>query len=553
MAIAAPSPKLTPSRRVEWWLLLAVLGAAAVRILFFYQSRVTFEDSLISLRYAENLVAGHGMVYNPGERVFGASTPLYVLLLAFLSWLHLPALVAARWLAVLADTATLFLWGRHLWRRMGAPLASLAFALFFGLSPVMVEVGVSGMETSFALLLLSLALLGDLEDRPMLCGAGLGLLILVRPDGLIAAVVLLGLRWLRTKSTPWRIALIAGFIVLPWVLFATAYYGSPIPHSIPAKVAAYNLHRKDAAVNLWGTLAMLAPVDRPYARLAFALVFCPCWLMGLYTAVRSERLRPVAVLFLVWWAYMVVPRTVLFTWYYPLLLMPAYLLGAVGVDAWSRRERWRGWWTGIALTWLGVSLTLYLSFALGQREKLQKEELAVRMAAGIWLRDHTPLDARIAMEPIGYMGYYSGRRILDEVGLVSPEMVPLNRKGDGWFAEMLRRFQPDYVVERPYYLLHNKTLLSDIPMFHTPSEREQFAAEYAPVAHFSSDDRIKGRQWKDYRFVIFRRRSPVEAVAHRIALDALDPAARAVQIEMALTDGMGLKPPAGVTEPPAAR
>jgi hypothetical protein len=69
---------------------LLVLGVAGVRLLFLAQTGVTYEDSLISLRYAENLAAGRGLVYNPGEPVFGASTPLYVLLLAALVRLGLP-------------------------------------------------------------------------------------------------------------------------------------------------------------------------------------------------------------------------------------------------------------------------------------------------------------------------------------------------------------------------------------------------------------------------------------------------------------------------------
>src|SRR5689334_12867356 len=39
------------------------------------------DDAYISYRYAQNLVAGQGLVFNPGERVEGYSNLLYVLLL----------------------------------------------------------------------------------------------------------------------------------------------------------------------------------------------------------------------------------------------------------------------------------------------------------------------------------------------------------------------------------------------------------------------------------------------------------------------------------------
>jgi len=54
----------------------------------------------------------------------------------------------------------------------------------------------------------------------------------------------------------------------------------------------------------------------------------------------------------------------------------------------------------------------------------QGREDTLRRPLGLWLRDHVGSDERVLLEPIGYAGYYSGRRILDMVGLVSPEVLP---------------------------------------------------------------------------------------------------------------------------------
>ncbi|HEU4753052.1 MAG TPA: hypothetical protein VFU47_08080, partial [Armatimonadota bacterium] len=263
MSETPPKPELRNAGR--WLILLAV---AVVLLRWAYQAftGITFEDSLISLRYAENLASGLGMVYNPGERVFGASTPLHVLLLSGLTRIGLPALTVAKLLTGAADGVTLYLWGRWLLKATGRLRAALAFALLFGLSPLMVQVSVSGMETSFALLLLTLAVVWDSEERPLLCGLALGLLILVRPDGLLAALVLLGLRALRTRAVPWLPAGVAVLVTLPWVVSATLYYGSPIPNSIPAKAAAYNLHRTSLWPSFFGLLAELAPIRGPVGR-----------------------------------------------------------------------------------------------------------------------------------------------------------------------------------------------------------------------------------------------------------------------------------------------
>ncbi|MBM4014210.1 MAG: hypothetical protein FJ293_04500, partial [Planctomycetes bacterium] len=79
------------------------------------------DDMMITLRYARNLAAGAGLVWNPGEQVEGITNLLWALLLAPLHWLLPPeraaagaiALDAGLLLALLAATARLA-------RRLGA-------------------------------------------------------------------------------------------------------------------------------------------------------------------------------------------------------------------------------------------------------------------------------------------------------------------------------------------------------------------------------------------------------------------------------------------------
>ncbi|HTE16862.1 MAG TPA: hypothetical protein VK689_00600, partial [Armatimonadota bacterium] len=496
MTFSPPAPRTLRHASPTLLLLAFAAMAVLVRWVVLAVTGITFEDSLISLRYAENLASGHGMVYNPGERVFGASTPLYVLFLAGLTRLGMPALGVAKALAALSDGVTLYLWGRWLFRVTGGARAPLWFSLLFGLSPVIVLVSVSGMETSFALLLLSLAVLWTMEEREgtpwqrWRVGLVLGLLMLVRPDGAIAAVVLLGHFWWRTRRLPWRAALLATAILLPWLATAIWYYGTPIPNSIPAKAAAYNLHRPSALPNLWATLALMAPIREPWGRLLTNALLLPFLVLGVTRAWRTPALRPLALLLGAWWAYLVLPRTMLFPWYYPLLTLPVYVLSALGfgatqanhtagyVDATPAAERsLRPRRSGAVAALLTVGLLGYLHHEGQAAQRVQHAELAVRKQIGLWLRENTRPHVRVALEPIGYVGYYSRRRILDEVGLVSPEMIPLNREGAGWFGRMLKRHRPDYVVERPTYLIRNETLLTGVPMFGTEAEREAFLAE----------------------------------------------------------------------------
>ena len=69
--------------------ILAVAGV--VWVAFRLYTGMILEDALITFRYAENLAAGDGFAFNPGEPVLGTTTPLLTGLLAATSWLFGPA------------------------------------------------------------------------------------------------------------------------------------------------------------------------------------------------------------------------------------------------------------------------------------------------------------------------------------------------------------------------------------------------------------------------------------------------------------------------------
>src|SRR5580700_1207941 len=70
----------TTSTKFLWLLGLAGI----IRILF--AGRLLpdglFDDAYITFRYAANLARGFGLVFNPGERVLGTTSPLFTFILA---------------------------------------------------------------------------------------------------------------------------------------------------------------------------------------------------------------------------------------------------------------------------------------------------------------------------------------------------------------------------------------------------------------------------------------------------------------------------------------
>src|SRR5438552_1037145 len=103
------------------------------------------EDAYITFRYARSLASGSGLVYNPGERVMGFSSPLWTIWNALgYAVLHQP-LLWSRATSLAADAVTLLTLGGLLARQASAASAR-CFTVFFALWPYFPAVGMSGLE-----------------------------------------------------------------------------------------------------------------------------------------------------------------------------------------------------------------------------------------------------------------------------------------------------------------------------------------------------------------------------------------------------------------------
>ena len=191
-----PSASFSP-RKFAW---IAALSAPWLALLAYlaYISRFFVDDAFISFRYARNLLEGHGLVWNPGERVEGYSNFLWVLELAAI-WAvtGVPPEDAARWLSVAYTAATLGAMAWWAWRLPGLRERGLvwwmALALLCSSATFALWTSAGGLETrqfTFFVLLAVVALTAHRGSRRGLAVASLSLALaaLTRPEGpLIAA------------------------------------------------------------------------------------------------------------------------------------------------------------------------------------------------------------------------------------------------------------------------------------------------------------------------------------------------------------------------------
>lgn len=241
----------------------SLLAAAALMfaVLARYHWQDLSDDAFIVFRYARNLLAGQGPVWNPGETVEGFSSPLWLGLLAAGGALGLPLPAWAGALGAGFLAACLFLTHRLCDAlcdsRRAAACACLAVALLYPLY----YWATAGLETTMFAALVTAAAWSLVASVPRGWVPVAALLGVARPEGpflALALVALVGLAHGRAALGAHRLAL-AFLPMLLWFLFRRVYYGDWLPNPYYAKATGVLGPRIEAGLiySIWALLAWL--------------------------------------------------------------------------------------------------------------------------------------------------------------------------------------------------------------------------------------------------------------------------------------------------------
>lgn len=474
---------------------LSILGVVLVH---FLAAVSPYDDTYIIFRYVENFLEGRGAVYNTGEKVLGVSCPLYpawlALLKALVPGVDLPSL-AARGNSLFLVAAGVLIY--FLLRRlgMGAVASALAGSAAL-LNDEILRPSIAGMESSLFLALLfgSLGALSCGRDATAVLLASLA--TLARPEGVFVLAVVIAARFLDPATRTLESRLLAGALpLLIWVVGATAYYGTPIPHSVIAKASGlYPLPPATAILDLMARLGHLIadgvsaaarkvagllgsgalprePAPQwPYVLLGLALL---AWIVARWWHLSDGRRRPrvlalPACLLLVL-AFYALSNPLLMPWYIPLVYAPELVMTVAACTAPGRNALWKRAAGGLVLSL--VLATVIVSFVFHVRPSnwsliahgATNADAAERMAAyrrtAEWLERASDASDSIAAPEIGVLGYLLDRRMLDACGLVTPEAlpylpIPYEQRGDqpGVISvDFVRGTRPDFVVTFPVF------------------------------------------------------------------------------------------------------
>lgn len=457
-------------------------------LLFALHTNHVWEDYYITYRSSKNLATGHGLVFNHGDRLHTFTSPLGVLLPAVASLLTANSSDnAALWIframcgvALGGAAMLLFALGRRA-RWPGAAGALLVVLLASDAKSL--DFTINGMETGFMLLFLAYALWAHLAPGPRqwlhLGGAWAGLMW-TRPDSFIYIGVVAAGCWIfnqpeRTggdRRQQLGLFLKAGLLTTalygPWLLWAGWYYGTPVPNTIVAKGL------QSGGLPVWSRFTANAWQlpwqiwqDRTAAPASFLPSYhqfgpWPAWMLPLgkmlgtaaclvwvLPRVRIEA-RFASLGYFVAAAYLSFVPYYPFPWYLPPTALLAYVaLGSVFGQLWCALPRVARWPLGAtAGLVVAAGVVLTLGSARQMRAQQQIVEDGNRRVVGTWLRDNARPGDTVFMEPLGYIGFFSGLKTYDWPGMSSREVVQARGLvGPGW-AEIILWLQPDWLVLR---------------------------------------------------------------------------------------------------------
>jgi hypothetical protein len=483
-AAAAPAASRNASfaTSVPQFLYVCALLLVVTRVAMALQQPLASEDAYITFRYARMAASGQGLVYNAGERVMGFTSLPWTLWCALGALLHIDLVWWARLTSVVADLATLWLGWQLLTDAPGAsksepPVAARTFAVFFAGWPMFAAACATGLEVN-AFLALALLSAWLVARGSRAAGPVLGLFAVMRPEGLAAAVVI-------ALAARWRARLEALAVIAICVVGLTVYYGSAVPQSVVAKAMLYGTPGPWAGRHWWEWLlpfpfGRFPVVSEGQHLLPIAAVFAAALVAGARQLAREPRSGAALAAgagVAVWLGYALLG--VAYFWWYLVLPLGAFAL--VAAAGFAHVVRGRAIPVAATLTVLGtwtVAVPLYVGRAQAEAASFgpPAELLATRARPG----------ESVFLEPIGWIGFRSGLRVLDEIGLVSPEIARRRLRGAGWYADIVRGAHPDWLVVRAEVLESGTSFAGAGAPFRSTSERDAVLAGYEVVSPAST-------------------------------------------------------------------
>jgi arabinofuranosyltransferase len=404
--------------------LVAIVGACAWTL-----RDVRNDDAYITYRYAQNLLDGRGLVFNPGEAVLATTAPGHALFLATGGLVSADLVVVALVLSAAALVA--LAWSSYaVLRDAGSHTAGLVAAALVALAPATYEL--FPLETILVGACVLVGLRCAQRRHALALGVVAGVAVTIRADAILAFAAIGFV--MAAERVPWRdwarTLGAAAIVAAPWFVFATIAYGGPMPSTAGTKTGW------PGHLDMYGGKLVERGLVPLFGLESTTWIAVPIAIVGFVAILRDARWSAVRAVLL--WAVL---HALAYTglrilwphhWYYhPITL--AFAVGtAVGGVVIARAVAARTSASARAGRAAAVLVlgAIALSDGLGVlslRERIPTEFFlggrdALYRDAAAWMCAHTAPDERIALAEPGTLAYHCDRPVVDMMGLVTPEI-----------------------------------------------------------------------------------------------------------------------------------
>jgi hypothetical protein len=526
-----------PVQKVISWSVF-VLGVLSALFFAVYTDH-RWEDWYITFRASKNLSEGLGFTFNMNERVHSFTSPLGTLIPALLHF-------------ITKDDEAVIWSFRVINMLLIGLVAKLVFDLFstFIKAPILpallvtlalifdeksIDYSINGMETAFMLLgivLLVRELFKTSTPNPLRLGLIFAFLMWSRPDAFIhIGSLLLGYLLFRNNSKTHFTAFFKGGMLgilfyVPWVLFAWWYYGNPVPNTILAK--GFTLTAESILNRTWhyvqsvfmGFVSSEAPFLWIFAPAYYYYESWPTVLLFVLKVVTyvsvflwvvpkvnsNARFLSFAAFLIA--SYLNIFSPTIYPWYIPAVMVICLVSLGCAVAQPVKSLAGTGNVKWLSLGVLGILLVAQLWVYTGGLLQMRSQQVIIenglRKEIGLWLKKEskTP-EETVFLEPLGYIGFYSGLTMYDYPGLCNTKVINARKKlKTESYVQLINYLKPNWVVFRPWDL--GKA---------TKEEAATFATLYDEAKVFSQKDKIAdlnvyGKNYLAYdsEFIVYKKK-----------------------------------------------
>lgn len=415
------------------------------------------DDAYITLRYVQNFLVSGDLLYNPGEFIYGITTVLFPLLLIVLGTVTGSTdLVTITHVLNFVFEIGCYVVLVQLFLTQGLRLAAAScLSIMLVSTGLLLTASQGGMETP--LFCMCLMLSGTTASRDIrVASAFAGMALFVRPEGILAIgiVALLSLKSQHFK-TVWAMSALFG---LSYAAFLYVGYGSVVPASVAVKKALPPPEYRFLA----STQVFISPISFiPTSKIPYILSLLIVYGVVAYGVATWPR-KTKSFFFLVtfpilYWLFYTLGNPHMWFWYntpYGFFVGTFFVFGIYQLVMFLPESKRLPVLVALCLVFTGLSvriafkqdgsvLALYMDRVNSYRNGILELEA-----------DHgLTKDSSILTHEIGAIGYYSGSKIYDAVGLINPQWASMGlTESEGrtrygrCTARLVEQCAPDFIL-----------------------------------------------------------------------------------------------------------